>query len=341
MINSRLSRYVLLSASLLLSSCGSEPGTAPTAQSNIRLSGELVAAQSHKVSPPTVNRLWQYTIKELAPESKLLNAGELVAAFDAQSIQDELRNKLPELKSAEQELANQLTQDEQRYEELKLELAQRKMEYQRDQRKAEIVDHSLSANDRRKAQIDFTIADNQYQLAQQRLEFHQQQRQAKAEILRAKIARLGSEVAQLQADIASMSISAPFTGIMVYVANHEGEKYSVSDTVQFGQPIAEVSQLDSLYVKAEIDEIHLKQLVAGMAVNISLDAYPERYFSGTLQSLGHALRNKSADNLSRVVDAIISLQQPDSTIMRPGMSVRLSIGTSQPAAAGQPQEAAL
>jgi HlyD family secretion protein len=291
----------------------------------IKATGELVAATSFKASPPSVSQLWQYNIQELAPESSVLKAGEVIVGFDSQTITQLLETKSVELQSAQQELTNRLQQDEQRFEELKLELAERKMEFERDRRKAEITDHSRSENDRRKARIDFTIASNQYDLAKSRLNFHQQQRQAQAEMLQSKIGRLSSEVAQYTAEIASMRVAAPFDGMVIYVTDYEGEKFSVGDTTQFGQPIAEVSQLDTLYVKAEIDEIDVKRLQLGQAVQIQLDALPERSFTGKLTSLGVAVRDKSAEDLSRVVDAQVSFDVLDPKVLRPGMSARLTM----------------
>ncbi|MDX1539386.1 HlyD family secretion protein [Arsukibacterium sp.] len=317
-------------STLLLNGCQQETTAGPTSNvvSHVRATGELTAANSFKASPPSVSNMWQYNIKQLAPESSMLTEGAVVVAFDGQRLVDELNNKSIELKSAEQELANRLRSDEQTFEELKLTLAERKMEYDREQRKAEIVDQSRSANDRRKAQIDFTIADNQYQLAQARLASHQQQRRAEEQMLVAKVSRLQSEVSELQRSIASMQVKAPFEGVMVYSMGFDGEKFSVGDSAQFGQPVAEVSQLNSLYVKAEIDEIDLKQLQPGLAVEVTLDAYPERRFNGVLQSLGNAVRDKSNDNLRRVVDASVSLTNLDTELMRPGMTARLNISLS-------------
>jgi HlyD family secretion protein len=310
----------------LLQGCDQPEETAKVVQTpSVKATGELVAATSFKASPPSVRQLWQYNIKELAPESSLLKAGDVVVGFNAQTIADELENKTVELQSARQELANRLQQDEQRFEQLKLELAERKMEFERDQRKAEITDHSRSANDRRKARIDFTIASNQYDLAKSRLDFHQQQRKSQAEMLQSKIARLESEVEQSTTEIGMMKVKAPFDGMVIYVTDYEGEKYSVGDNVQFGQPIAEISQLDSLYVKAEIDEIDIKRLQLGQKVQIQIDALPERSFAGTLTSLGMAVRDKSATNLSRVVDAQVKFDQLDAELLRPGMSARLTI----------------
>lgn len=316
---------------LLLAGCSPAPETSSSQQQRqqVRATGQLAAASFFTVSPPSVSRMWQYNIREMAPEGTLLQQGMPVIAFDSQTVQDELRNKNIELRSAQQELANRLTTDEQKYEELKLQLAERKNDHDREQRKAEIVDHSRSENDRRKAQIDFTIAQSQYQLAQSRLDFHQQQRAAEEQIISSKIARLTAEVQQLQREIASLQITAPLAGIMVYIPDYNGEKSSVGDTVQFGQPIAEVSQLESLYVKTEIDEVDLKYLRTGLAVQITLDAFPERNFSGVLTDLGTAVRNRSAENLSRVVDARIKLDETDASIMRPGMSARLQIRLTQ------------
>lgn len=317
----------LLSVSLL-NGCGHPEAKSALTEKTvmpIKATGELVAATSYKASPPNVSQLWQFNIKEFAPESSMLKAGDMVVSFNGQTIAEELATKTVELQSAQQELANRLQQDEQRFEELKLELAERKMEFERDQRKAEITDHSRSENDRRKARIDFTIASNQYDLAKSRLAFHQQQRKSQAEMLQSKIGRLSSEVKLFTEELASMRIVAPFDGMLIYVTDYQGEKFSVGDTVQFGQPIAEISQLDTLYVKAEIDEIDIKRLQLGQKVQIQIDALPERSFSGTLSSLGVAVRDKSSENLSRVVDAQVKFDHLDLTILRPGMSARLSI----------------
>ena len=317
---------VALIALLGLSACQPEQiAVTETISTQVRATGQLTASKTFKASPPSVKRLWQYNIKQLAAESSLLKQHDVVVAFDAQTLADELKNKAIELKSAEQELANRLRADEQKTEELKLALAERNMEYDRDKRKADIVDQSRSANERRKSQIDFTIASNQQALAQARLASHEQQRQAEAQMLQAKVSRLQAEVNELKLNIASMQVKAPFAGVMVYSQNFEGEKFSTGDTAQFGQPVAEVSQLDSLYIKAEIDEIDLKRLRQGQQVEVTLDAYPERRFSGVLQSLGKAVRDKSYDNLRRVVDASIALDSIDTEIMRPGMTARLNI----------------
>ena len=161
---------------------------------------------------------------------------------------------------------------------------------------------------------------------QQTAEFKLKQQQ---QLLSSQLPQLSARRQQLQAEFASLQIKAPYAGIMVYLPDYNGEKSSVGDTVQFGQPVAEVSQLESLYIKTEIDEVDLKYLQPGLSVQITLDAYPERNFSGVLTDLGKAVRNKSAENLSRVVDASIKLDEPDLNIMRPGMSARLVIRLSQ------------
>ena len=100
---------VVISA-LLLSACQPEAASSKQAvvSSHVRATGELTAANSFKASPPSVSNMWQYNIKQLAPESSMLTEGAVVVAFDGQRLVDELNNKSIELKSAEQELANRL-----------------------------------------------------------------------------------------------------------------------------------------------------------------------------------------------------------------------------------------
>ncbi|MEE2002170.1 efflux RND transporter periplasmic adaptor subunit [Alkalimonas sp. MEB108] len=315
---------------LLLPACQSEaPANADTQRQSIRATGQLFAAGSQQISPPSVSRMWQYNIQQMAPESSLVSAGDMVVAFDGQTLMEQLRNKQMELSSLRQEQSNQLQQDEERHEELKLELAERLMDYQRFQRRAEIVDHSRSANEREKARIDYTIAANQHTLAQSRLEFHQQQRQVEAQLLQSRVSRLQSEINQLQQELASMQVKAPFDGMVIYLPNFQGEKSAVGDTVQFGHPVAAVSQLDTLKIRAELDEVDIRFVRPGLRVQITLDAYPERSFSGLVEELSPSVRNKSNQQLNRVVDATISFDDLDTSIMRPGMTARLTIQLSR------------
>lgn len=323
----RISTIALL---LLITACQTDERSASNQQrQQIRATGELYAEQTQQISPPSVSRMWQYSIRQMAAESSMVEAGAVVVAFDGQTVQDELRNKQMELSSAHKELANQLQQDEQRQEELKLDLAEREMEYDRFKRRAEIVDHSRSANDRAKAQIDFTIARNQRTLAEARLTFHQQQRDIEAQLLQSRIARLQSEVSRSQRELASLQVTAPFAGMVLYVPNHQGEKSSVGDNVQFGQPVAAVSLLDTLKIRAELDEIDLRDVRVGQRVHISLDALPERSFNGVIEDLGRAVRDKSREQLSRVIEATIAFETLDPELMRPGMTARLAIQLRQ------------
>lgn len=316
---------------LLVSACQPDESTTSSQQrQQIRATGELYAEQTQQISPPSVSRMWQYSIQHMVPESSMVEAGAVVVAFDGQSVQDELRNKQMELNSVQKELANQLQQDEQRHEELKLALAEREMEYDRFKRRAEIVDHSRSANDRAKAQIDYTIARNQRTLAEARLSFHQQQREIEAQLLQSRIARLQSEVSRSQQELASLQVTAPFAGMVLYVPNHQGEKSSVGDNVQFGQPVAAVSLLDTIRIRAELDEVDLRDVRVGQRVNISIDALPERSFSGVIEELGRAVRDKSREQLNRVIDATISFDTLEPELMRPGMTARLAIQLRDP-----------
>lgn len=332
-MNRPLSVTGLLTFCLLLGAC--QPATSGRSERQpyqIKATGELMAATTVQVTPPALQDLWQYNVKQMAAESSLLQAGDLVVQFDDQALQSTLRNKMAELENARQELQNQQQKDQQKLAELKLQLAERQMDFDRTKRKADIVDQASSANNRRKAQLDFTLAVNQLALANSRLAAHQQQRQARVSIQQAKIDRLSAEVTQTEQDISRMQFKAPFNGMMLYQTNYEGEKYAVGDTVQFGTPLASISQLDTLYVHAVIDEIDLKQLNIGQKVQILLDAYPDKRFSGQLSSLGASVRDKAYNDFSRVLDASISIDNADLNLMRPGQSVRLLIEPGDTAA---------
>lgn len=312
---------------LSLTGCGSDVGLS-TQEDDIQLQspGEIAADVRLQVAPPSVRGLWQYTIKEMAPERALVQQGDLLVAFDDEYISQKLAEKSAELTQARQELTNRRQADAKAQQDLQIAKAEKQMLADKDKRKADIVDHSRSELDRKKMQIDAQISANDLALATLKLTKTMQQAQFMQKMLESKVERLATELAEQQADQQKMTIKAPFSGVVSYQENFSDEKFSVGDKVQFGQTVLELNQLDSLYVSATIDEVHLARLSAGTVAQIRVDSLPDLQLSGQLRPLKTVIRDKSYNDQRRVFDAQISLPQPASDKLRPGMTARLQFG---------------
>jgi HlyD family secretion protein len=291
----------------------------------VQASGELESQQSVMIAPPAVARMWQYQIKKMVPENTQVTKGDTLVSFDDKKVSERLVDKQAELDRAIKELANKKIKETAAEQELVLAVAEKQMEFDKAQRKAKIVDNSRSENDRKKAIIDFTIAENDYFLAQEKLRFHIANKAANLKLAQGKVDRLSAETSQFKRDIARLKVKSPIDGMVIYRANWQGEKPSVGESVNFGQPVMEVAVLEKMQLKAQIEEPDSGKISIGQQVKVILDGTQEIVISGTITSLGKVFRNKSSQDKTRIFDAIIALSKTDVSTMRPGMTARVEV----------------
>jgi multidrug resistance efflux pump len=63
-------------------------------------------------------------------------------------------------------------------------------------------------------------------------------------------------------------------------------KSDLDDLVSPGMPLAITTDLDHLYVVAEVDETKIQDVKQGNAVKISIDAFSDQTFSGKVEQIG-------------------------------------------------------
>ena len=295
----------------------------------VNANGELESSTSAIIAPPSVARMWQYQIKTMLAENTQVKKGQVVVSFDDKQVRDKLIDKQSSLERAKKQLENAQNKELIKEQELTLSVAEMKMNYDKAKRKAEIVDQSRSEVERKKSQIDFTIANNDLTLAKNKQTFQQQSKELNLKMVQSKVARLQSEVDGYLQDIERLKVKAPIDGLVIYKTNYEGEKSSIGESVQFGQPVIELAVLKNMQVKAQIDEPDSGKIAPGQTVKITIDGSSELVVSGKIKSLGRVFREKSYQDKRRIVDAIVSIDNIDTSVIRPGLTARLEITTAR------------
>ncbi|MBU2893510.1 efflux RND transporter periplasmic adaptor subunit [Colwellia sp. D2M02] len=325
----------LLIASLLALSGCEQVATINVKQETVELtvttSAEVESKKTALISPPSVKRMWQYQIQQIIPENSEVKKGDLLVSFDSKKVSDLLIDKNAELKQAKQELENKTFQESANEKTLVLALAEMQMEFEKAKRRAEIIDNSRSVNDRKKSEIDFTIATNDLFLAKEKLKFHRTNTLLNLKIATAKVERLTAESAVLQRDIERLQVKAPMDGMVIYIANWQGEKPAKGESIQFGQPVIELAVADELQLKAQISEPDSGKIALGQKVKITIDSVQEQSFQGEIVKLASVFRDKSTRDKRRIFDTTIALDNnisaDDIAAMRPGMVARVEIIT--------------
>lgn len=325
-------RLLSLATSLfLLSACGEQElktQNKPALQSDkktISAPAELVSLQEISITPPSIRRMWEYKIEYLAQENTLVKKGDMLLKFDGQGLRNEMLTRRSDLDAAVKEAEQKKLESESKLEEYNLDLAEAKKNMEIAKRKVKITDVSRSDIERRKQQAEFNITTELHKQALQRVEQHTVSMQINEQVQQSKISKAKSQVDELSNSMKKLEITAPKEGMVVLIPNSDNEKPAVGDNVSMGQRLISLPALDKLAVKVEFDESFTSSIKLGNVVRVTLDAFPERPFTGKITELGKSYRSKSRNNQKLVFDAWVSLDELDPKIMRPGMKATVDM----------------
>jgi multidrug resistance efflux pump len=115
---------------------------------------------------------------------------------------------------------------------------------------------------------------------------------------------------------ATADIKAPIEGTVLQTAVTQGQ------IVTQGQPLAVMADLSKAYILSYVDEDLITDVKVGHTVDITLDAFPDTKFSGTVSSIGDV-----AGNVSTSVVSSSSTTSPGRIVQR--VPVRISIDSLQ------------
>lgn len=199
-------------------------------------------------------------------------------------------------------------------------------------------DASVAANNSAKANVDAAtsaIASAESRAAQSQAQAEAARTvpeqikvtRARAGAASAEVQRAISALAQAELNLQYTRIVAPVTGVLSKRSVEPGQ------TVQAGQPLFSIVNLDDIWTTANFKETQLKDMKVGQKARIKVDAYGHEY-NGTVESIGGATGARfsllppenATGNYVKVVQRIpvrirFDKDQDANHQLRPGMSV--------------------
>ncbi|MGF1547137.1 MAG: efflux RND transporter periplasmic adaptor subunit [Thiotrichales bacterium] len=153
--------------------------------------------------------------------------------------------------------------------------------------------------------------------------------QARAARAECDAARVGiqvnaAQIATLRANLERTRLYAPFDGVVAKI-NGELNEY-VTPSPPGIATLAVIDLIDNtcFYVKAPIDEVDAARIEPGMEARITLDAYGERAFAGTVRRLADFVLD--VEKQARTVDVEAELRNPeDLRLMLAGYSADVEV----------------
>ena len=291
----------------------------------VKVTGELRSANSRFFAPPSVRNIWKYTISFMAADGSRVQAGRQILGFDTQELTIKNRNKKNQLNQKQKELQKQEILARETLAESRLSVEEASSLVEKAALKAQIPKLLLASRDYRENQLEWRKSKLTLALRESELEKEIRIQETETEIFRREISVLEAEVIQLQGSIDSMTIVAPGDGVVIHVISRHGNKVAVGENVWGGRRVLEFPDLSQLELHLEIPERESARITVGQTVSFTLEAAPDRLFEGRVIELASVIHTKSTNQLAKVFDAIIALQNPAPELMRPGMSVNAEI----------------
>ena len=325
----------LLLAVMFLSGCGSQEQSSIPLYEVIQTPfsievegfGEIEAAQSQKIMTPGRRAM---TIAWLKDENTYVEKGEVIARFDAQQILKDSRDEELQLMLLAQDIVKSNAQQNQTKQDIDSDQSFVKYEFDFTDRFAiddlrvysqlEIID-TLANRDFLEAKDDF--------LEWKETSIVEQHSNENAVL---DIRKTGVETMfnRHQQALSSLEVVSPFSGLLVYEKDRRGEKPAIGQSVFPGRPIAQIPNLDNMQASLFVQANDAIDLAKGLAVDIRLNAFPNKVFSGEISDVSGFPRSIERGNPVTYFEIVVTLLEQDKSMMQPGRKLTAKIHVKAP-----------
>lgn len=278
--------------------------------------------------PPMFGNYWQFQIVNLVAEGKQVKSGDQLITFDAQRIRDDLQRFQNELDQANKELEKTRTQIDLERQELQSRLAAAENNYEKFKLKQTRDLQFEAPNKVEEDRLAFEQARREVEALKERIEWHKKSSEATYQIIASKKTRAENKVNEIKKGMENFQAKTDRDGVVIYKTKWNGEKFRVGENVWMGQSILEIPDLNTIIAEAFVPEVDIGKIKTGQRVEVTIDAFPDKIYSGSIKSIGTLVRPKAWDIPNKILDVQITLDQLDTSIMRPAMSVKAKIETS-------------
>jgi HlyD family secretion protein len=289
----------------------------------VTTTGELQAENSTDIRGPEFTmsrniRVMDIKIQDLVPEGTEVKKGDFIATLDRTAFDNSLKDELEKLTTFETNLEMKIldtavTLSSLRdniknlrftVEEAAITLQQSKYEPPTTIRQAEIaldkanrsLDQAIKGYSLRVEQAKSDMRTNKYNLSEQQ-----------------------KRISDLRELLSKFAVTAPSSGMVIYKRDRTGAKRKIGSSINpWDNVVATLPDMSSMISKTYVNEIDVSKVKPGQKVEINVDAFPERSYTGLVTSvanIGEQLPNADA----KVFEVLIKVDGSD-PILRPSMT---------------------
>ncbi|MCF8223515.1 MAG: efflux RND transporter periplasmic adaptor subunit [Bacteroidales bacterium] len=296
----------------------------------VSTTGELQAENSTEIEGPEGlggrrMRFRNINIQDLIPEGTVVQKGDYVATLDRSEADNSLKDEIDELEQMENEyemkkLDTTITLGDLRDDLVNLKFNMEEAEITLEQSKYE------PPTTIRQNRINLDKAQRSYEQALKNYDLKVQQAKADVRESYLELQKQKQTVEDMQEVLSQFTVTAPAPGMVIYKREWDGSKRQVGSSISPWDPVvATLPDLSTMISKTYVNEIDISKVAVDQPVRISVDAFPEKNYTGkviSVANIGEQLPNTDA----KVFEVIIKLDKVES-ILRPSMTTGNQIVT--------------
>jgi len=304
------------------------------------LSGELAAVQSDPLVAPRTP-MWAVRIRWMEQDGAPVKAGQKVLEFDNAAFAGSLDQKRIARSQAANTLAEHAAAREVQRADKAYAVEEKRIAREKAETKAAIPEELQTRREWQEAQLALEKAKAEEAKATEDLSAFNTSSQAEEEVDRIALAKATREIQETEAALEELVLRAPRDGILILGDNRqENRKFQVGDNTWPGNVVMELPDLSQMRVDARLWDVDDGRIKPGLLVRVTLDAFPEKVFTGKVESVAAVAQETSFRSMRRAFTVRVALERSDPERMRPGMSAKVEVlGGTRPAALLAPRAA--
>jgi RND family efflux transporter MFP subunit len=321
----------------------SGPRTAPVVREDFRslvdATGRLEAAVFYEIGPPSVAGQWDYNLTWMIPDGSRVKQGDVVARFDATTLQEQLREHQATLATTMHEREKEQRNLDVEVRQLQLDLVKAEGDLEAVDVELELPEGLVSSLEIERTRLERDLAQRKLAFLREKIGFKKELVASKLELLDVKRAFAEAKIAYAEGAIAKYEVKAPVGGLVVHMTKGRGERWEVGESVWMMAKVLKVADTTTLRAEAAVLEVDAARIAVGQVAEIRVDALPGVPLSSRIAEIGRIVHEKSLQDPTKVFDAMIPVEGAESQL-RPGMGIHVDIETARlPGALTIPLEA--
>lgn len=297
---------------------------------DVTTTGELDARSSEKIQGPSPMklrnaRIWNYRIEDIIPDGTVVDSGQWVATIDRSDLENKIKDQELDVEKLQTQFLQQQLDTTMTLRSARDELVNLTFSLEE---KQIVVDQSIyePPATQRQVQLDLEKTQRTYNQSVENYQLKLQKAVADMREVQANLSKTQNRMDEFVSLLREFKIMAPKSGMVTYKKGWDGKKIGAGSQISsWENVVATLPDLSAMNSQTYVNEIDISKVSVGQNVELEIDAFPGRNFTGEVHevaNMGEQMRNSNA----KVFEVVVHINEFDS-ILRPSMTTKNRIIT--------------